>query len=109
MEPITFLLLVMISFSGIICLLLGYKIRQSQAIEFVSLPNLSLDKIKDKVEFSRYAGNRAMMIGCGTLSSAIMILILPQFIMEIIIVLIVLITIVSLEFVISSKQYLLRD
>jgi hypothetical protein len=99
----------MISFSGIICLLLGYKIRQSQAIEFISFPNLSLDKIKDKAGFSRFVGNWAIMIGCGTLSTAIMILILPQFIMEIIIVLMVLITTVSLEFVISSKQYILRD
>jgi hypothetical protein len=109
MEPTNILLLVMISFSGIICLLFGYKIRQSQAIEFISLPNVSLDKIKDKAGFSRFAGNRAIMIGCGTLSTAIMILILPQFIMGIIIGLMVLIIIVSLEFVISSKQYLLRD
>lgn len=109
MEPINILLIVMISFSGIFTLLLGYKIRQKQLVEFIALPNLSLDKIKDKAGFSRFAGNRAMIIGGSALMTALFIGLMPQFIMGIIIVFTLLVTIISLEFVISSNKYLLRD
>jgi hypothetical protein len=109
MEPINILLIVMISFSGIFILLLGYKIRQNQLVEFIALPNLSLDKIKDKAGFSRFAGNRAMIIGGSALITAIFIGVLPQFMMVTIIVFTLLIALISLEFVISSNKYLLRD
>jgi uncharacterized membrane protein len=109
MESINILLIIMVSFSGIITLLLGYKIRQNQSVESISLPNLSIDRIKDKAAFSRFAGNRAMMGGCSALITATIIGVLPQFTMLTIIVFTLLITVISLEFVISSKQYLLRD
>jgi hypothetical protein len=109
MESINILLIVMISFSGIIALLLGYIIRQNQSVEFISLPNLSIEKIKDKAKFSQFAGNRAMIGGCSALITAIVVGVFPQFTMLTIIVFTLLITIISLEFVISSKQYLLRD
>lgn len=109
MEPVNILLIVMISFSGIITLLLGYKIRKNQLVESISLPNLSSDRIKDKAEFSRFAGNRAILVGYSALITAILIGVLPQYMMVTIIGFTVLIPIISLEFVISSKQYLLRN
>jgi uncharacterized membrane protein len=109
MESNNILLLVLISFSGIKALLLGYKIRQNHSVEFISLPNLSLEKIRDKAEFSRFAGNRAMVAGGSALITAIVIGILPQFIMLTIIVFMLLTAMISLEFVIRSKKYLLKD
>jgi len=106
MEAVNILLIVMIGFSGIIALLLGYQIKRNQSIEFISLPNLSLEKIKDKARFSSFAGNRTMMIGVSLITTAVIIGLLPQFLMMTILLLILLIAVISLEFIIDFKRYL---
>lgn len=45
METANTLSIVLFGFSGAVALLIGYQIRQGQASEAISLPNLSLEKM----------------------------------------------------------------
>jgi hypothetical protein len=106
MGTTSILLMVMFGFSGFMALLLGYQVKRHQSIESISLPNLPADKIRDKAGFSRFAGNRAMVIGLGSILTAVIIGIFPPMRMIAILLFILLVTATSLGFVTGCKKYL---
>jgi hypothetical protein len=106
MEGINILLIVMLGFVGTITLLIGYLVKQNQSIEFISLPNLALEKVRDKAGFSRFAGNRVMRLGVGAIITAILIGLLPQFLMMTILLFILLTAAFGVELILSCKRYL---
>jgi hypothetical protein len=105
METASILLMVMFGFSGFMALLLGYQVKRHQSVESISLPNLSVDKIRDKAGFSRFAGNRAMVIGLTSIITAVITGLFSQFLMMAILLFILLVTAMSLEFIIGCKKY----
>jgi hypothetical protein len=105
-EGINILLIVILGFVGAIMLLIGYLVKQNQSIESISLPNRALEKVRDKVGFSRFAGNRVMRMGVGALITAILIALLPQFLMMAILLFILLTAAFGLELIFGCKRYL---
>jgi hypothetical protein len=105
-EGINILLVVILGFVGAIMLLIGYLVKQNQSIESISLPNRALEKVRDKVGFSRFAGNRVMRMGVGALITAILIALLPQFLMMAILLFILLTAAFGLELIFGCKRYL---
>jgi hypothetical protein len=109
MEPVNILLMVMVGFSGLISLLLGYLIKKNQSVEIISMPNVSLEKIKNKAQFSHFAGKRVLMIGYCALLTAFSIGLFPQFLMMTIISFMLSILVISAEFITVSKKHFYKN
>jgi hypothetical protein len=105
MEAASILLSVMFGFAGIMITFLGYQIKETQSIEFISLPNLPVEIIRDKVSFSRFAGNRAIVMGAVTILVAILYGLVPQFTIIITLLFILIIAAISLEFTLACKRF----
>lgn len=106
MEEINVLLIVMIGFLGLLLLLIGYQVKHNQSIESISLPNLAVEKIRDKAGFSRFAGSRAMWLGFSAILTAALMGLLSQFLMMIILLFSFLVAAFSLELITGYKRYL---
>ncbi|QHT69161.1 hypothetical protein GXP67_22210 [Rhodocytophaga rosea] len=107
MESTSIILVVMISWCGVLCLLIGYLFKQNQSIEIISFPNLFIDKVKDKEAFSRFIGNRIMLIGVVALLTSAGIGVFPQFVMLTILLFILLGVLILTELAIKKNRYLL--
>lgn len=106
METASMLLIVLFGFSGAVALLIGYQIRQGQASEAISLPNLSLDKIKDRAGFSRFIGSRVMVIGLLGMLTAASIGLIPAVTQFVLLVFTLGTATISLQAVLAHKRYL---
>lgn len=106
MQPIYIVLMVMIGWSGILCLLIGFLFKQNQSIEMLSLPNFFIEKVKDKKGFSRFIGNRMMVIGVTALLTGLNIGLQPEFLLRSILVFIFLVVVISSELATNKKRYL---
>ena len=106
METASILLIVMFGFSGVLAFLMGYQIRQGQASDAISLPGLSLEKIKDRAEFSRFVGSRVMVIGLLGILTAASIGLIPAVTQLILFVFILGTALISIQAVLAHKRYL---
>jgi hypothetical protein len=107
MQPIYIVLMVMIGWSGILCLLVGYLFKQNQSLEILSLPNFSIEKVKDKQGLSLFIGTRMMLVGVTALLTAASIGLLPQFLLRIILLFILSVVVIICELAINKKRYLI--
>ena len=108
MEPIHIVLIVMICWSGILCLVGGYLFKQNQSLEILSLPNLFITKVRDREGLSRFIGNRLMLNGVVAILASLSIALVPQFLMIIILLFILSGVVIVTELAINKNRYLQR-
>lgn len=101
--------MVAFGFTGLFTLLLGYLIGKNQLVEIISMPNLTLEKIKDRAAFSRFAAKRAYLTGWVAMITAAMIATLPQFIMIAAVLFSLAVVVICIEFIVASRKYLHRN
>ncbi len=106
MGPANLVLLVMTSWCGILFLLVGYVVKQNQSLGTISFPNLRIEKIRDKVGFSRFVSNHLMLAGVVALFTSLIIGLLPQFTLLAILLFIIAILLIVTELAINKKRYL---
>lgn len=106
METANMLLIAMFGFSGAVALLTGHQIRQRQAPEAISLPNLFLEKIKDRAGFSRFIGSRVMVVGLLGMLTAASIGLIPAVTQFILLAFTLGTATISLQAVLAHKRYL---
>ncbi len=106
MEPANIVLLVMISWCGMLFLLVGYLVKKNKSLETISFPNIGIEEIGDKAGFSRFVGNHLMLVGVVALFTALSVGLLPQFTMLAILLFIISILGIMMELAMNKKRYL---
>ncbi len=106
MAPANIVLLVMISWCGMLFLLAGYLVKQNQSLGTISFPNLRVEKLRDKAGFSRFAGNHLVLAGVVALITSLSVGLLPQFTMLAILLFIVSVLVIIMELAINKKRYM---
>ncbi len=97
---------VLMGWCGILCLLVGYVVKKNQSLGAISFPNLEIEKIRDIVGFSRFVGNRFILMGGVALFASLSFGLWPHFTMLAVLLFIISILVIMTELAIHKKRYL---
>ena len=87
-------------------MLIGFLIKQGKVLEAISLPNFSLEKIKDRAGLGCFVGSRVILIGLVGILTAALIGLIPAVTKFILLVFMLATALLSVQAVLALKRFL---